>query len=189
MLGAVAEATSSEALVDSSKLPPGFLSLALMADTEVDVVHIVRDARAVANSELRSLRELAAGDTPMVPGRSLLRSTVYWSLGNLAVLRYGRLADSFTLLSYEALSLAPDERLLALSRRLRLQGPIPGRRLDAGHVAVGNPSRFDDASRVIRPDVAWKSELSRTQGAIVTVVSAPARAILRRGAREGHSIG
>lgn len=182
LLEAVTAATGGDVLVDSSKLPPGQLTLLLIPGARVDVVQIVRDPRAVANSELISRRKLAAGEASQVPGRSIMRSAAYWSLGNLAIRRFGPYADSFTSLRYENLASQPAKELGSLASWLGL-APLPdGRpRLPLGHLGVGNPSRFDDPSRAIRPDTAWRSQLSMPQRAAVAGVSLPTRALLHRG--------
>ncbi len=175
--------TRCDVLVDSSKLPPGFLTETLLTNTHVDVVHIVRDPRAVASAELGSLQRGQDGHARLPPGRSLVKSTVYWSLGNLAVRGFAGRADSRTMLRYEDLAQAPALELQSLANRLGL-APSPVKlRLDSGHLAVGNPSRFDGAERPIRLDNAWQRSLTKRQRAVITGLSAPARLLLARDLR------
>lgn len=182
LLEAVTVATGGDVLVDSSKLPPGLLTLGLIPGAALDVVHIVRDPRAVANSELRSLKKMAAGMASEVPGRTILRSAIYWSAGNLAVKWFGRYAQSFTALRYEALASHPASELRSLAHWLGLEHPpSDAPQLALGHVGVGNPSRFGDPRGAIRPDTAWTWELSLPQRALVGGVSLPARALLHNG--------
>jgi hypothetical protein len=181
LLEALALAANTEVLVDSSKLPPGFLTEALVGRMALDVVQIVRDPRAVANSERKTLKILQAGEDALVPGRSILKSTMYWSVANLAVQRLARRAATFSMIRYEDLAAFPEREIRALAERLDLEGPVPGQPLvSAGHVAVGNPTRFDDPGRSIRPDTAWKTELPVAQRLLVTGLSAPARVLLDR---------
>lgn len=182
LLSALSAATGSEILIDSSKLPPGLLTLTLLNDVRVDVVHIVRDPRAVATSERRSLRtSLAAPGSP--PGRSLLRSSVYWSLGNLAVRWAGSAAASCSVVRYEELAADPDATLRRVHRRIGVDPCHRAASLDPGHLAVGNPSRHAKPATEVRPDLAWTKELSRVERALVMTVTLPARVVLRLGAR------
>lgn len=177
LLRAVSTAASSEILIDSSKLPPGLLTLALLDDVRLDVVHLVRDPRAVATSERRSLRRSAkAANSP--PGRSLLRSSVYWSLSNVAVRRLGTYARSFTIVRYEDLATRPEETLGRLLRRMDVPAPVGPASLHPGHLAVGNPSRLAVPTTAIRPDMTWERELKSSERLLVVVVTLPARLLL-----------
>lgn len=181
LLQSASDVSGCDTLIDSSKLPPGFLVENLF-DARVDVVQIVRDPRAVASSELRSNRQLAAGTSSPVPGRSLLRSAAYWSFGNLAIRALGSAADGFVTVRYEELAAAPASVLAALAQRLDLDdGGSSPVRMATGHIAVGNPSRFDGEVRPIRLDVAWRDELTFTQRTVVSTITAPARAVLSTG--------
>lgn len=177
LLTSVARHAKAQAVVDSSKLPPGFLTLQLIPDARVEVIHIVRDARAVANSELKTrVREESDRDI-LPPGRSVFQSVFLWSGFNLAVWIFGSHANSYRAIRYENLTRAPDQYLDSLSRDLdlsRRSGPL----LDGRHIAVGNPARFQGSERAVRTDEEWVTNLPRHTRAFLSVVAAPAGALL-----------
>lgn len=182
LLHAVAKFSGAEFLVDSSKLPPGFLTLMLVPDVRVDVIQIIRDPRAVVNSEGRSLQSKLGTGRGSPPGRSTLRSSFYWSTGNLAVQMFGRHADSFVQLRYEALTADPAGQLRLLASGLQVPEPPGGLELGGEHLAVGNPSRFE-TRREVKPDIVWRTELSAPRRLLVSVATAPARWLLRSQSR------
>lgn len=178
LLASISETTGAQILVDSSKLPPGFLLERLMPGTSVDLVHIVRDPRAVANSE-RKTRVRSGPDADLLPpGRSAVRSVFYWSAFNLAVRAYSRYADSYIKVDYSRLTSCTDIELDRVAGLLGVRRK-PDVVLDGGHVAVGNPARFDGSTRTVRADDSWKHELRRREKLWVSSASLPTRMLLR----------
>lgn len=181
LLQGAADAAGVTTLVDSSKLPPGFLALQLHGDIEVDVVHLIRDPRAVVNAERRRDVQPDVDPALVPPVRAAPKSAAYWSAANLAVRSFGRQARSYQVLRYEDFAATPDACLARLSSDLGLGALAEsiesgGRR--AGHLAVGNPSRFVRASQVIREDRSWQGELPWRDLAVVAVLSRPVYALL-----------
>ena len=156
LIFALAEVSGATVLVDSSKLPPGMLTLRLVPNTDICVVHVVRDPRAVASSELRTMRRPPDRAGAVPPGRSPLRSAVMWQGANLAVRWSARKVGPYARLRYEDLVSRPTQMIGALGEFVGLE---PGLEISGdqvslreSHVAVGNPSRMDCRVRTIRSD-------------------------------------
>lgn len=177
LLASVSEITGAGVIVDSSKLPPGFLLARLMPDTEVDLLHIIRDPRAVANSE-RKTRVRTGPDAELLPpGHSATVSVAYWSGFNLTVKAYSSYARTSTVVDYEDLTSRTDEALNRIAEHLRLTR-VPGQVLGGGHIAVGNPARFGGETRQVRPDDSWRREMPLGDRLLVSAASWPARLLL-----------
>ncbi len=183
MLREIRRQTGAEVLIDSSKLPPGYLTASLVPGADVRVIHIVRDPRAVAHSELKTRHREGSDTDRLPPGRSVMMSAYYWTGFNLAVRRYANAASVYTRIRYEDFAARPHEASAQLARYLGLPASPGGHdgnvmQLAASHLAVGNPSRFASRKRVIAPDLSWQ-ELSPHNRWLVTGLTAPARPLLR----------
>lgn len=178
LLRSVSDTSGAQVLVDSSKLPPGFLLERLMPDTTVDVVHIVRDPRAVANSE-RKTRIRSGPDADLLPpGRSAAQSVVYWSGFNAAVKAYSGRADTYLTVDYSALTSNTESELDRIAAGLGV-GRTSGKLLEGGHIAVGNPARFQGNGRAVRADDSWKRELPQRDRILVSSIGLPGRMLFR----------
>lgn len=184
LLRSIAERTGAHVIVDSSKLPPGFLTAALVPGAEVRVVHIVRDPRAVAHSELKTRHRQGAEKELLPPGRSALSSAYCWTGFNLAVNRHAHRADAYVRVSYEDFAAQPQDASTNLARFLGLPPGLTWRadgviKLAESHLAVGNPNRFATRERTIRPDLAWREQMRPRDRLLVTGLTSPARPLLR----------
>lgn len=184
LLESIRDQTGARVIVDSSKLPPGFLIASLLSTAEVRIVHIVRDPRAVAHSELKSHHRQRAEQELLPPGRSALASAYYWTGFNLAVNRYGKLADAYFRISYEDFATRPRDMSTALARFVGLPPALTWRaddvvELASSHLAVGNPNRFAARERTIRPDLAWREQMRLRDRLLVTGATSPVRPLLR----------
>lgn len=186
LLRSVQDITDAVALVDSSKLAPSYLMDRLLPGVRVDLLHIVRDPRAVANSERKTRIRSGPSADLLPPGRSVLQSVLFWSGFNLTVRMFARSVDSYYRLDYASLTRSPDTQLDEIARHLGLQRTA-GLTLDAGHIAVGNPARLGGPGRSVVPDDSWKVELPRRTSWFVAIASFPARMAL--GAARPHPCG
>lgn len=186
MLETVRVESGAKLLVDSSKLPPGFLLEKLIDGCDVRVVHIVRDPRAVAHSENKT-RHSGGFATGSPPGRSPLRSAIYWNGFNAAVAWHAKQTDGYMRLRYEDLTDDPSSHLDRIAGFLELEpNEWEARRqpdFGGSHIAVGNPSRFDGQVREIRRNSAWQHELSWKHRTVVSMATAPVRGVLHRQSR------
>lgn len=184
LLRAIRKVSGQSVLVDSSKKPAGVPALASIPGVQVDCLHIVRDPRAVAWSELKTLRADPLTDVAP-PGRGLLSSAAHWSVFNVLCRSVGSRRARYAWLTYESMTRDPRRALGDIAAFLRLPASaLPEWSTDGtlalaeSHVLTGNPSRLAGRVRVVAPDVAWRDGLSRSQRATVVVLTAPARCAL-----------
>lgn len=173
---AIAAATDSRVIVDTTKIPGEAALLPRMEGITPFYVHLVRDPRAVAQSWLRPKDYVYA----MSPGKS----TAYWvgfNLASHAITR--RYPDRSMFLRYEDFAARPEETIAGLLRACGLDpalNPVHGRtvELHPNHTVTGNPDRLRSGTTLIRErDDAWKRELSLRAKAQVVALSLP---LLRR---------
>ncbi|MBA2768251.1 MAG: hypothetical protein H0U35_03825 [Sporichthyaceae bacterium] len=151
------------------------MTLRLHPDVRVDVVHLIRDPRAVVNSERRSRARPGVDPALLPPVRPALKSALYWSAANIAIRRYARSAASYRVVCYEDFTATPDACLSLLSTGLGLARPrlIEQDTGASGHLAVGNPSRFRTSAQAITEDRSWQTQLPWADRALVTALSRP----------------
>ncbi|WP_156607251.1 MULTISPECIES: sulfotransferase [unclassified Dietzia] len=173
----IAQVSGASVLVDSSKLPPLAVLTHGMPRVHLELFHIVRDARAVANSERRSLTK--TGDEPfwLPPGNRLIASVLYWAASNLAVWLTGRVLGTYHRVWYEDLSSDPISVVSELSRSTGV--PRGSAMMASGHIVTGNPARMGGADRDIRRDDRWKRELSLPDRWLVLLIAWPVLLLLR----------
>lgn len=177
----LAERTESGTLVDSSKLPAAADLTAAMASTDVYLVHLVRDPRAVAHSLARQrrdrgrLRYLAA----------VARAALDWTLRNAyAEARLRRhFGTRYLRLRFEDLTRAPRETVAGL---LEFTGaePDPGVfssadtvELGENHILTGNSVRFQRGLVTVAPAETWRTEMPRHAQALATLLALPPLAL------------
>lgn len=177
LYAAVASVTGARIIVDSSKTPAYGRILQDLPDFRVDIVHLLRDPRAVAFSWQRKRLWARDGATYMSrfgPSRSALT----WGARQIATEAIGRRAsDRYLRLRYEDFVAAPET---SLARILSLTGGglVPrfeGRRLALRpvHGISGNPSRFDRGTVELKPDDEWRAGMRPADRLIVTLMTVP----------------
>lgn len=178
---AIQESTGSRVIVDSSKLPSYGYALGMIPAIDLYVVHLVRDARAVAHSWLRKMVEPDTGT--LMRRHSAFESPIIWDVWNLTTeVLWRERRDRYLRLRYEDFV---DDPQRAVGRILDLIGehvpsaPIEGRKVELGvnHTVGGNPSRFKTGAVELRPDEEWKVKMKRLDRVVVTALSWP---LLRR---------
>jgi Sulfotransferase family len=179
---ALAEATGAEVVVDSSKFAQDAALLRLVPGIEPYYVHLVRDPRAVAYSNLRTKTSQPDPTQPVEMARWSPRQTATrWTRFQLAAeavkARAGR--DRSMSLRYE--DLVEDPRG-SLERVTRLAGLAfdPSIFVDhhtvelhENHTVWGNPARFNRGAVSLRLDDEWKENLTPTDRLFPTLVPLP----------------
>lgn len=149
--------TGATLLVDSSKSPAYLNVLSQTHATEVYVIHLVRDARAVAYSWIRkAIRGFRLGISSCAM-TWLMRNSVleYWAWNN---------PDRYIQLKYEDFATSPRSTVSEMLSWMGIDAENPVSKEDSVHLpsfhsAWGNPSRFGDGQAVIRLDNEWIEEL------------------------------
>jgi sulfotransferase family protein len=172
---AVEEVTGESVLVDSSKLPSVLWTSAFTA-APLDVVHLLRDPRAVVFSQSRPKDDPGGGGGVLAP-RSLLTSSADWIRGQLAAERVARRLEAsgsvgtVLRLRYEDLVDDPATALAPLAGSLGADVADRPVRPRWQHALDGNPIRFDPG--VIRRDDRWRRDLDRWKAVASTVLTLP----------------
>lgn len=176
---AIQTVSGAKYIVDSSKIPQFAWLLAEMPETEVHLVHLVRDSRATAYSwQRRRLRPEISWKVQHMDRHSLTRSALEWDLFNLMLRSRRRALASYTLLRYEDLVRDPGYQLerIAASIGENWSGPADliaqGKlNLRVSHTASGNPARFKTGETEVRPDDEWIRSMRSSKKALVSALT------------------
>ena len=178
---AAAEVAGTKIVVDSSKVAP--TALALSHDQRIDlrVLHIVRDSRGVAYSWSKSVSRPETGGTEMMPQLSSRASTQLWISHNLSITALAYRGVPVSRIRYEDMLEDVAGAVGGAWQALGLPGVPEFPLEDDGtielhptHSVAGNPMRFKTGVTTLRPDTAWKTEMSARNKRIVTAMSYPA---------------
>jgi hypothetical protein len=167
---ALAEATGSRVVVDSSKRSGDAAILRLIPGVDPYLVHLVRDPRAVAYSWKRREPHTAAVTT--------MRSWIgFNTVDELARLRYGR--DRAALVRFEDFMSGPRATVESIAALVgeRADGLafVDDRtvRLGTNHTAAGHWSRFTTGDVRLEADGEWLSKQTREDRLLVTGLALP----------------
>jgi hypothetical protein len=170
-------------IVDSTKRASAALSAIAAPGTDVHVVHLVRDPRAVAYSlNTRLKRQGATGEGRLTRRRSAAQSSAKWLTANALLDRYVRPAAGpgrYRVVRYEDLTRHPrsvcediagwaglDPSTLAFTDESVVE-------LRPTHTVMGNPNRFVSGPVTITPDTEWQELQGSRDRAIASAVAAP----------------
>jgi hypothetical protein len=185
LLRGVQEHTGASTVVDSSKDPSSLYLLALCPEIDLRVLHLVRDARAVAHSWSQyKRRPEITGHTAWMPRYDPRRTALEWAARNLIIEAAQHLAGAYRRIRYEDLLAAPRQVVGGV-----LEGLLDGQQLPQGledgmfrasrriHSVAGNPIRFRKGDVELSPDESWKTAMAPGMQWSVTALAAP---MLRR---------
>ncbi len=162
------------AIVDSSKDAAYGLMLSRIQGVDVEIVHLVRDSRAVSYSWRRKRRRPEIVDReefmPLIRPRG---AAVGWNMRNVSAEALRWVSPRYTRLRYEDLTADPP-RVLA-----RILGPHQGAAATASamgaayHTVSGNPLRLDRRPLMVREDIEWISAMEDRDRRTVTALTFP----------------
>ncbi len=172
----------AELVVDSSKFPSYAFLLKQDPSFDIQVVHLVRDPRAVAFSWTRDKVDPdAPGGERMIKLPSAVTG-LYWNVWNVATERLCRLHGiPRMLVRYEDLVSAPRQVITEICNWAGIEGrQLPfvddyTVNLSTNHAVSGNAIRFNQGHIRIRIDDAWQREMPRSQQMAAWVASWPTR--------------
>jgi hypothetical protein len=178
---AAAKVARASLLVDSSKDPRHGMFLAKLDTVDLHVVHLVRDARAVAFSWQRQLRRPEVqGAEEMMPVFAPTRTARLWMLQNIGASSLRSLASSYTLLRYEDLIQRPSESLRTILHNVGRRSHDPAVTSHGVEIAVpvshsvsGNPRRFAGRSLRLSLDEEWKVAMAVADRRKVSAIASP----------------
>jgi hypothetical protein len=174
---AIASVSGRPAIVDSSKDSTYGLILSTMADIETDVIHIVRDSRAVAYSWQRRRRRPEVVDRteymPLIrPGGTALG----WTIRNVSTEALRGFSQRYARVQYESLVTDP----AAVLRQILLDAPCaaptrdnPSKSAVRYHTVSGNPMRLEQGPLTVTADLEWKAAMNARDWMTVTALTSP----------------
>ena len=163
LVHAITEVRGCSTLVDSSKRPERAVYLRRAEDLDVYVVHLVRDARAVAHSTMRHLgvSAEAAARSWQLDNRAAEHARPYFPANRWLTVRYEDLCN---------------RREAALADIFRFAGLDPEQREPdywaRDHHIIGNDMRLAPDPE-IRLDERWKQGLAATDRSVVETLAGP----------------
>jgi hypothetical protein len=170
-------------IVDSSKDPIyAHLLIESGAAATVDLIHMVRDPRAVAYSRMqRMLDPTSPGANEYLGSKPPALSAALWVEWNATIERMGRvLPIHYRLLRYEDFVKDPESCLRHLALRRSSDSKILPETIQndrVWHTVYGNPSRLRRGPIVVQPDLRWLQGMSKGDVRTVNLITAP---LLRR---------
>jgi sulfotransferase family protein len=176
---AVAEVSGCEVIIDSTKNASRGLILADLPGIDLNVVHLVRDSRAVAFSWARRRRDPSIHWKDGEMERyGAVSSSRMWVTHNLTAQFLSSRVEGSLRVRYEDLVDAPRATIQSILRpyeALKNDFDI-SRRDDPAemvHTVSGNPMLFDEGPIEIRADEQWKTAIEWKDRSIVTALTWP----------------
>jgi hypothetical protein len=162
LIEALALASGARTIVDTSKSGAAIILMSMLDRSQLDVVHLVRDLRGVAWSQVSQSHLNVAPDI-RPPRRALATSAIEWLYINVGIAYAKRYCHRYTRISYETVFASPrdqfhslcdyldlDDRALLWSDDSRAVTLLPQ------HVISGNPNRFGSRQRTLKVDDSWR---------------------------------
>lgn len=167
LMSEIAFAAGRNVIVDSSKMPGRAWALAQMDLFDLYVIHLVRDGRGVAWSLSKSYaRDVKAGLQREIKPKSALRTSLRWSMVNLAAEGLRRVVgeERYLRVRYEDFVGEPLSVMTRIGGMIGIDLTDAGARLAAGegmragHQIAGNRLRLNPSIR-LEIDQSWQSEM------------------------------
>lgn len=195
---AIAEVAGAATIVETSKDPNFALLLTRMRSSDVRVVHLVRDSRAVAYSWMRKKRMPSPiGEQKFMPRFKPATTAASWLVSNAAFHALALRHSQYIQITYEQFVEDPLSTLEKLSeftdQSLVLDdAQMIGNKVRLGdhHIFSGNPMRASTGWLEIALDREWQTTMQRSDFLGVTAMTWPllfryGYAIGRNGGGEG----
>lgn len=186
LYAAIKQVSGCDVVVDSSKITSLVYVLNHSKPMRLSMVHIVRDARAVAYSWTKIVKrpEITSGAAYM-PRYSPGYMAMLYDGHHLLLEMLRKRGVPTVRIRYEDFTQNPEASLRAVAdlvgRRFepeRVLGDAPATlRLPVMHTVSGNPSRFKSGDIAVRRDDAWRKQMPRRQRILVGAVTAPIQAM------------
>jgi hypothetical protein len=168
-------------VVETSKSPAYAHLLGHIDNLEVNILHLIRDPRAVAFSWRRKKTRPESGE--LMLRSEIGYSAVYWLIANGFIdltLRSNSNLASYHRIRYEDFVSKPNE---SLNEALAVFNDSPKDVFDAEtfrsfkpvHTVSGNPMRFTQGQIEIKEDDEWKGSMCLRDKIIVSLITFPLR--------------
>lgn len=185
LYAAIARVSGGKTIVETSKNPNFASLLTRMRDTDLRIIHLVRDSRAVAYSWTRNKpMPSPIGDQELMPRFNPVRTAMRWLASNMAFPALAAERSPYIRLRYDDFVTDPRGALQKLSTFADTSLCLPDSaltenkvKLGEHHIFSGNPMRASTGWVELRIDDEWQTMLPRRQFAEVTAITWP---LLRR---------
>jgi hypothetical protein len=179
---AIYDVVGNKVIVDTSKsLFYGYV-LSSIPTFDVYILHLVRDSRAVAYSELYRKKKVPGVNKELYMGENLdtFFVTKRWVIHNFLVEKIlGKYSKKYLLLHYEDFAENPEKSLQNIFKFLgedELNIPLINEReveLGINHSFSGNPNRFKRGTIFVRKDEKWKKNMHPFEKILITTLTLP----------------
>ncbi|MGR3318950.1 MAG: sulfotransferase [Candidatus Anammoxibacter sp.] len=180
LYNAIAKISGCKFIIDSSKRPTYGYILNAMPDIDLNIIHLIRDCRAVTYSyQRKKIRPEIHWRKDFMPVFKPMENIKLWNLKNTLMLVSKYFNKNYTLLRYEDLVGDPKNALSEILASFGEQMPadefLAHSKINLGmnHTVAGNPIRFKRGTIDIQPDVEWQEKLDKRQRLLVNVLSWP----------------
>ena len=176
ILRSIQAVSGASTIVDSSKNPMYGLLLATLPGVDLRVVHLVRDARAVAYSWARRSKP-----DPMHAGQMQFelakpwQAGAWWMLANIQAELAPPLRKKYLRVRYEELAANPEGEMARICAFAGLEQLPAASRIDLGvhHSIGGNPMRFEQGEIRVKPDTEWRTAMPPGDRRLITAMAWP----------------
>jgi hypothetical protein len=197
---AVASVARARVVIDSMKRPSHVYMVSRQLDLDVRVLHLVRDSRGVAHSNLKWVRRQTTVSRQRSPKgpyrvrRPPAKAAARWLWINLSFELLAALRVPTVRVRYEALVRSPRAELERIAGKVGIGiaagdlGFIQDGSVDLGpdHLVAGNRMRLEAGAVRLRADEEWRSRMDPRD---VRTVSALTWPLLRRYGYSGAGVG
>lgn len=181
LYSAVASASGSEVIVDSTKRPGYGFVLRRAPGIDLRVVHLVRDSRGVAFSWTKRVQRPEVHDrVEYMPSYSSFWAGARWLVTNALFHLLRACGAEGPRVRYECLMRAPHASLQRIAREalghesaaVRVPGD-PEWVTGPNHAVAGNPIRLKGKEITLRPDEEWRTKMTGRQRLVIVLLTWP----------------
>lgn len=181
LYAAIARVSGAKMIIETSKDPTFACLLRRIPRSDVRVVHLVRDSRAVAYSWTRRRKMPSPiGEQVFMPQSSPTETAIKWLAWNAGCYVLAAARFPYLRLTYENFVADPRAMLGKLSgftdeALVPSESHLRGKEVKLGehHIFSGNPMRATTGWLPVRIDNEWQTQLSRSNFAKVTALTWP----------------
>lgn len=176
----ISKVSGAKVLGDTSKRPLEGFILSQLPSVKVHVLHLVRDARAVAFSWQRKKRRAEiTGKKVYMPQIEPSKTARKWMSRNILVHSFQSKRVAYHRIRYEDMVQAPQEclrdviRFIGLDKEAPEFGPRNDIELGPNYMISGNPTRFQKGVIQVIPDESWERRMSPLHKRSVEMITLP----------------
>jgi len=174
----VAQHSGKELIVDSSGSPLHGYVIRGISEVDVVMLHIVRDARAVAYSNRKDKPNPSKTDEEAkMKKKSAIRVSLTWLLYNKMLSNVGSSLKSYANRKYENIFEDPKKEFVKIVNKLGLECKVKNKihegniiELKKGHNGQGNPVRYKQGKTKLYKDESWRKNMKNTRKCVVSLI-------------------